>query len=89
MEVHVVRTVAVGHGRGQDGFFGDTGDGAVADFVAEDDVDVDGQVGAVVFVGSYGKDGNAVLFGGIFGFVPDHFGEAVFHGMYFLYFLLV
>jgi hypothetical protein len=58
----------------------DTRYGAFTDSRAEDDIRINRKVGTVVFIRRNGEDSDTVLFGGLFGFVPDHFSEAIFHG---------
>ena len=81
VEIHVVRAVAVGHGRNQQGLRGNTGHGPLADLGAEPDVHIHRQVRPVVLVGGHRQHRHPILSGGLPNLVPDHFGEAVlFHG---------
>jgi hypothetical protein len=58
----------------------DTRYGAFTDTCAKDDIRINGEVGTVVFIRRNGEDSDTILFGSLFGFVPDHFSEAIFHG---------
>ena len=80
VEIHVMRAVAVGDGRGEYRFCWDAGHGALADAVAQHHVRIHRQMRAVVFVGGDGQHGDAARGGSVPGLVPNHFGIAVFHG---------
>jgi hypothetical protein len=53
--------------------------GAFTDTRAEDNIRINGEMGTVVFIRRNGENGDTILFGSLFGFVPDHFSEAIFH----------
>ncbi len=79
VKIHVMGTVTVRDRRDQDCLGWDASHGPFANLRCQTDINVNGEMRAVIFVGSHGHNSHATFFSSGFTFIPNHFSIAVFH----------